>query len=514
VNKKHCPSSRREFLKRSATAGALFTLAPITVVRSAFAQSSSRTRVTVAHGVGVYSLNPYAVNTSPLQAVWGSIMEPLIDADYEKRGYRGVLAESWEMKGTKLQFKLRKNIRFHDGAQLTSRDVIASFKRILTDKQSLQAPNLQNVGEMDAPDDHTVILTLKKSDANALEDINSRVIMKQSVAEKMGEADNRPIGTGPFKFTSWERSGQFVLRRNDNYWGQAPKIDEVIYKSIQEDAARIAALESGQADVISNIPPHEVARLKANPRVRVQQVQGLRPIFLVLSPAYKPLDNPKVRRAITHAIDRDRIIKHILEGYAYPLSGLLSPQVFGYEPSAKAFPYDAEKAKQLLIEAGFPNGFEIDYYSPTGRYPKDREVAQVIVEQLSKVGIKANLKTPEWSIFNTDYKNGKYPIYLTGRGSLTDADTLFQQYFRTGMTRRTLGYSNLKLDEILEAQQLTFDVKKREKLLWDAHKIILEDAPAVPLWNAMDIYAYRADLVWTAPPDEKVQLKTAYLKAK
>ena len=506
--------SRREFLKKTLSAGAVASVAPFAAEKIVGAQSSSRNRITVAHGVGVYSLNPYAVNTSPLQAVWGSIMEPLIDADYEKRGYRGVLAESWQMKGTKLQFKLRKGIRFHDGAPFTSRDVIASFKRILTDKQSLQSPNLQNIGEMEAPDDHTVILTLKKPDANALEDINSRVIMKQSAAEKMGEADNRPIGTGPFKFTSWERSGQFVIRRNENYWGPAPKIDEVIYKSIQEDAARIAALEAGQADVISNIPPHEVARLKTNPRIRVQQVQGLRPIFLVLSPAYKPLDNPKVRRAMTHAIDRDRIIKHILEGYAYPLGGLLSPQVFGYEPSAKAFAFDPEKAKQLLAEAGFANGFEIDYFSPTGRYPKDREVAQVIVEQLSKVGIKANLKTPEWSIFNTDYKNGKYPFYLTGRGSLTDADTLFQQYFRTGMTRRVLGYSNPKLDEILDLEQVTFDVKKREKLLWEAHRMILEDAPAIPLWNAMDIYAYRADLVWTAPPDEKVQLKTAYLQKK
>jgi peptide/nickel transport system substrate-binding protein len=196
------------------------------------------------------------------------------------------------------------------------------------------------------------------------------------------------------------------------------------------------------------------------------------------------------------------------------LSGLLSPQVFGYEPSAKAYPYDVEKAKQLMIEAGFPNGFEIDYYSPTGRYPKDREIAQVIVEQLSKVGIRANLKTPEWSIFNTEYKNGKYPIYLTGRGSLTDADALFQQYFRTGTTKRVLGYSNPKLDEILDAEQQTFDTKKREKLLWDSHKIILEDAPAVPLWNSMDIYAHRADLVWTAPPDEKVQLRQGSLKAK
>src|SRR5258705_8820779 len=514
VNRKLRQWSRREFLKKTASAGALLSVTPFAAAKTARAQSSSRNRITVAHGVGVYSLNPYAVNTSPLQAVWGSVMEPLIDADYEKRGYRGILAESWQMNGTKVQFKIRKVIRFHDGAQFTSRDVLASFKRILTDKQSLQAPNLQNIAEMDAPDDHTVILTLKKADANALEDINSRVIMKQSVAEKMGEADNRPIGTGPFKFTSWERSGQFVLRRNESYWGQAPRIDEVIYKAIQEDGARIAALEAGQADIISNIPPHEVAHLRANPPIRVQQVQGLRPIFLVLSPAYKPLDNPKVRRAITHAIDRERIIKHILEGYAYPLSGLLSPQVFGYEPSAKAYSYDPEKAKQQLTEAGFANGFEIDYYSPIGRYPKDREVAQVIVEQLSKVGIKANLKTPEWSIFNTDYKNGKYPMYLTGRGSLTDADTFFQQYFRTGMTRRTLGYSNPKLDEILEMQQLTFDVKKREKLLWEAHRLILDDAPAVPLWNAIDIYAYRADLLWTAPPDEKVQLKDAYLKTK
>jgi len=503
---------RRELLQKAAVAAAAITFSPLAFQRSAFSQS--RSRVTVAHGVGIYSLNPYAVNTSPLQAVWQSIMEPLIDVDYDKREYQGVLAESWQMNGNKIHFKLRKGIRFHDGAPFSSKDVIASFKRILTDKESLQAPNLQNIREMEAPDDFSVVLTLKKPDANALEDINNRVIMKQAAAEKMGEADRSPIGTGPFKFVSWERSGQFVLRRNENYWGQPPKIEEVIYKTIQEDAARIAALEAGQADIISNIPPHEVERLKANPRLRVQPVQGLRPIFLVLSPAYKPLDNVKVRRAITHAIDRERIIKHILEGNAYPLSGLLSPQVFGYDPGAKAFSYDPQKAKQLLNEAGFTNGFEIEYYSPTGRYPKDREVALVIVEQLSKVGIKAILKTPEWSIFNTEYKNGKYPMYLTGRGSLIDADTLFHQYFRTGTTKRVLGYSNPKLDEVLDLEQQTFDVKKREKLLNEAHRIILEDAPAIPLWNSMDVYAHRADIVWSAPPDEKVHLKQAHLRGK
>ena len=511
MSSEHGNWSRRQFLT-TAAAGAILSLPSLQ--RFSEAQLPGKNRVTVAHGVGVYSLNPYAVTTSPIQGAWSSIMDTLVDFDYDRRTYRGVLAESWTINGNKLEFKLRRGVRFHDGTPFTAKDVIASLKRMLTDKQSLVAPSLQNIKEMESLDDFAVLLTLKKSDATALEDLNNRVIMKQSVAEKMGDADNPPIGTGPFKFVSWERSGQFVMRRNENYWGAPAKIEEVIFKAIQEDSARIAALEAGQADLISNIPPHEVTRLKSNPRLRVQPVQGLRPIFLVLSPAYKPLDNAKVRRAITQAIDRDRIIKHILEGNAYPLNGLLSPQVFGYEPGAKAFPYDPEKAKELLNDAGFGSGFELEYYSPTGRYPKDREVAQVIVEQLSKVGIKAILKTPEWSIFNTDYKNGKYPMYLTGRGSLTDADALFFQYFRSGATKRVNGYSNPKLDEIIDNEQQTFDVKKREKLLWEAHRIILQDAPAIPLWNSMDVYAHRADLNWSPPPDEKVQLKLASYRAK
>ena len=138
----------------------------------------------------------------------------------------------------------------------------------------------------------------------------------------------------------------------------------------------------------------------------------------------------------------------------------------------------------------------------------------MIVEQLSKVGIKANLKTPEWAIFNTDYKNGKYPMYLTGRGSLTDADTLFQQYFRTGMTQANVGLQQPQIGRDPRDRSSKLSMSKSGKnFLWEAHRIILEDAPAVPLWNAMDIYAHRADLVWTAPPDEKVQLKARQLES-
>ena len=506
--------SRREFLHKTASMGAIVSLAPLVLPDLSRAQTANKDQITIAHGVGVYSMNPYAVTTSPIQAVWGSIMESLVAPDYEQREFKGVLAESWDVQPNTVRFQLKKGIHFHDGTPFSARDVLASYKRILTDKESLQAPNLRNIKEMSAPDDFTVVLTLKNPDANVLEKFVSRPIMKQSAAEKMGAADSEPIGTGPYKFVSWARSGQFVIRRNDKYWGQTPKIREVIYKTIKEDAARIAGLESGQVDLISNIAPHEVARLKSNPRLKVQQVQGLRPIFLVLCPEYKPLDNPKVRRAMTHAIDRQQLIDFVLEGNAFPLNGFLGSHVFGYDPNAKAYPYDVAKAKQVLAEAGFSSGFAIDYYSPTGRYPKDREVSQVIVEQLSKVGIKANLKTPEWAIFNTEYKDGKYPFYMTGRGSVTDADTLFHQYFRTGVTKRVLGYSNPKLDKIIDSERQTFDRKKREKLLWEAQRIILEDAPAIPLWNSMDIYVHRRDLVWKAPPDERVEMSKAYYDEK
>jgi len=228
MNKNSWCFSRTKFLPRIIV-GVVVFLASATFTRLSPAQT--RSRVIVAHGVGIYSLNPYAVNTSPLTAAWGSVMESLIEPDYEKRGYRGVLAESWQLKGTRLEFKLRKGVRFHDGSPFTAADVVASFKRILTDKNSLQSPNLENVKDMEAPDPHTVVINLKRLDANILEDINNRVVMKQAAAEKMGEADDRPIGTGPFKFTSWERSGQFVIRRNATYWGQPAKIDEVVYKS-------------------------------------------------------------------------------------------------------------------------------------------------------------------------------------------------------------------------------------------------------------------------------------------
>ena len=218
---------------------------------------------------------------------------------------------------------------------------------------------------MDAPDDHTVILTLKKADANALEDINSRVIMKQSAAEKMGEADNPPIGTGPFKFTSWDRTGQFVIRRNENYWGQPPKIDEVIYKEIQEDAARIAALK--RARRISSATCRRMKWSDLNP-IRGCACSRCRDCGRFFSCSVRPTSRWTIQSSQRHdPRHRSRADHQTYVGRKrLSIEGPARSAGIRLRSDARAYPYDPEKAKQLFTEAGFPTALRSITTAPPG----------------------------------------------------------------------------------------------------------------------------------------------------
>ena len=330
--------------------------------------------------------------------------------------------------------------------------------------------------------------------------------MSKVAGDKFGDKlyDN-PIGTGPYKFVSYQRGGNMVFTRNDEYWGGKAAIKEVIFRKVTEDAARLAALESGQADFINNVPDHEVARLQKHPRVRIDKVEGLRMFFLAFNMAFKPWDNKLVRQAANYSVDAPAIVKNIFDGIGYPCNGPVGANVIGADPKLKRYPYDPQKAKQLLTQAGFPNGCDIQLYYSAGRYPKDKEVCQVVAAQMVKGGFRVELISQEWALFwdKQGVNGGKLPFYYIGRGSLTDADTLYDQYFRTGTTKRT-NYSNPELDKIIEEQQKTADQKKRVALLQQAGKTIMEEAPFIPLYNLADIYGVARNLIWQMRPDEKV----------
>ena len=495
--------SRRDFIKTGVAAGVG------AMVGSYFAGegfAASKDRLIIYDSSVTDTLNPYDHSSSPIYGMWQHIMEPLVEYDYNKKEYIGILAESWEFQGKRWVFRLRKGISFHNGAPLTSKDVVFSINRMKTDKMSLQAGNFKDVVEMQSPDDQTVIFVMKQPNAIFLDRLINRFILSKAAADKYGDQmDQNAVGTGAYKFVSFQRGGNFVVTRNDGYWGSKPQIKEIIFRKVTEEAARVAALEAGQADVINNVPVHEVARLQRHPRIRIEQVEGLRTFFLALNPAFKPFDNKLVRQAVNYSVDAPAIIKNIFDGIGFVLNGPVGPNVIGGDSKSKRYSYDPKKARKLLAQAGYADGCDVQLYFSPGRYPKDKEVCQVIAAQMVKSGFRVELISQEWAIFwdKTGINGGKLPFYYIGRGSLTDADTLYDQYFRTGTTKR-LAYSNPEFDKLIEAEQQTPDHKKRIALLQQAGKILMEDAPLVPLYNLADLYGVAKNVIWKARPDEKI----------
>jgi peptide/nickel transport system substrate-binding protein len=496
--------SRRNFLKKSAALGVGAAVWPAVLRR---ASAASRDRVVIYHSSVADSIHPYNHSSSPIYGNWQHVIEPLVELDYDKKEYVGVLAESWEFQGKQWVFKLRQGVKFHNGAPLTSKDVAFSIEKMRDEKGgSLQAPNFKDVTEVQTPDDQTVVFVTKQPLAIFLDRLENRFILSKVAGDKFGDQlYQNPIGTGPYKFVSYQRGGNMVFTRNDDYWGGKAAIKEVVFRKVTEEAARLAALESGQADFINNVPVHEVARFQKHPRARIDRLEGLRMFLLAMNVAHKPFDNKLVRQAVNYSVDAPAIVKNIFDGIGYPLNGPVGSNVIGADPKHKRYPYDPKKARELLAQAGYKDGCDVQLYYSPGRYPKDREVCQVVAAQMVKGGFRVELISQEWALFwdKTGVNGGRLPFYYIGRGSLTDADTLYDQYFRTGTTKRT-NYSNPELDKIIIEQQKTADPKKRVALLQQAGTIIMEEAPMVPLYNLADIYGSARNLIWKKRPDEKV----------
>ncbi len=238
--------SRRQFLTRTAALGVGAATAPFFLRKS---YAASRDRVTIFHSSVADSIHPYNHSSSPIYGDWQHVMEPLIELDYDKKDYVGVLAESWQFQGNKWTFKLRKGIKFHNGAPLTSKDVAFSIEKMRDEKGgSLQAPNFKDVTEIQTPDDLTVIFVTKQPLAIFLDRLENRFVLSKVAGDKFGDKlYENPIGTGPYKFVSYQRGGNMVFTRNDEYWGGKAAIKEIVFKKVTEDAARLAALEVGSS---------------------------------------------------------------------------------------------------------------------------------------------------------------------------------------------------------------------------------------------------------------------------
>jgi peptide/nickel transport system substrate-binding protein len=470
---------------------------------------AARTVATIAlRGVGVGSLNPYAHTDGQIYPTWAHVMEPLVDWDWQQRAIVPALAESWSTPDPQTWiFKLKHGVQFHDGGELTAADVVYSFQdRIQNDPESRQRETLGHVDEIEALDPFTVRLHTKTPDATLPFRLAVRYVTSKAVHDRLGkvEGDRLAIGTGPYKFKEWTPAERFVVERNPHYSGpHPPTVDEVVFRGIKEQEAAVSGLLNGEFDLISGVMPESSGRLTGN--VRTESARDVNVMFLGMNATVVPqFASVLVRQAVSYAIDRQGIVDGILKGSGYVLDAPIGPEQNGYPgPLEPRYDYSPAKARELLRQAGYADGFDVDLYTTSGQYSKDREIATAMAEMLRDVGIRAKLQTPEFPTYFTAIQEGKVGLYFIARGSVVDPSEYLHQFFQTGLTRR-IQYSNPAVDAALAAEQVAFDPAERAQRLKQVMGLLWEEAPIAWLFQYQTIYGVSNRYDYRPSPEGKL----------
>ena len=460
------------------------------------------------------NLDP-TMNLSSIRAQIGvSIFDSLVGRNAENR-IVPELAESWRLlDDTTWQFRLRKGVVFHNGEPFNAEAVRFTVQRVLDPNQ--KSPNRANIAEVskvEVVDEFTVRLVTRQPYAPFLNRLIDFPIVPPRYTPEKGDQGLalRPVGTGPFKFVELVKDDRLVVEAFDRHWRGAPRIRRITFRPVPEPFTRVAALRSGELDLITNLPPSLARELERVPGIKVQRVPSTWMIYLGLNAFAKPLSDVRVRQALNYASDVDAIIKTVLEGNGRRTPGPLTPHMFGYDPGVKGYPYDPAKARRLLAEAGYPDGLEITLDSPEGRYQGDKEIAEALAGQWQKAGFKPKVQVAEWGAYFKRYLGRQFSdAYLLGLGGpMQDGDELYNLVSSKG---RGLYYKNEKVDMLFDAGRSTMDPARRRKIYSDLAKAMVEDATWVFLMQQVDIYAMRDRVDWTPRPDQWMLFQGATLR--
>lgn len=468
------------------------------------ADSEYKDTLVYALNTDVQSLDPQIQNDTTSEQVVKMLYNTLLK--FEDDGtVVGDLAESWSVSEDKLTwtFNLKQGVKFHNGKELTSADVKATFDRALNaEAGGLRTTEIIKMfTAVEAPDPYTVTITTD-GPYGPMESLMCNMslgIMDADYIEQYGldlgtsvEGEN---GTGPFKVVSWERDQEIVVERFDDYFGTPAKLKTVVYTVIPEAASRVIALETGEVDVIDKPTNEDLERLEADTEnftvLRKPTISQRLFRFGCNDPI---ISNTKVRQAIVYAIDRQAIIDALFTGSGYPSTAPLAPVTFGYSDLGE-IEQDLELAKSLLAEAGYPDGFDTKIVT-TERYQNGIELAEIISQQLAEIGINAKIEVWEWSALSASW-NGitadefDQPIFIMGAGpSMRDADGGLRGLYttsETGLNDRNYGfYSNAEVDALIEQGMQETDQQKRVEIYKEAMEILYREDP-VAFW-LFDMY--------------------------
>src|SRR5256884_3151227 len=443
------------------------------------------------------NLDPAQVTDLNSNRVGRRIVETLATFPDESTQIVLGLAESWTVSkdGLRYTFRLRKGISFHDGTPLNAEAVKFSIERQINAEHPFNKLGkypfanyfFGNVRAVEVVDPSTVEFVLKEPRASFLTILTSAAasIVSPTAVKKFG-ADYalQPVGTGPFKFGSWDRGQRVVLEKNPSYWRYPVKLDRVVYRPIVEGQARLTELLTGSLDLIVDVPPDFVGQVEQSPKATLLKQVGAHVWYLGINNQKKPFDDKRVRQALNYAVNNDAIVRDVLKGTGSLSHGPVLPNTWGADAALKAYPFDPDRAKKLLAEAGYPTGFSTTLWVPESGSGMQSPVAMstVIQSNLKAVGVNVALQTMEWGAYLAKLRTKEQDLFaLSWMAGNEDPDMVMypllhsSQWTPNGPNRAL--YKNEKYDELLHQARLTTDQKKRAELYRDAQRILVDDAP-------------------------------------
>ena len=438
------------------------------------------------------------------------IFEGLVGQELGSYKLVPALAHSWDISkdGLTYTFKLRPNVKFHDGTPFNAEAVKFVFERQLNDKGPYYATGtypyvkgfLGNVAGVEVLDASAVQIKLKAPLTPFLQYLahQSLFMFSPESLKKWGkDVVKHPVGTGPFKLEMWEPGVKVVLARNDAYWGGAPKIRQAIYVPIVEAQARLVALKTGDIDLTMDVPPDSLDELRRDPNLVVAESNSSAVWYVTLNTRHPILKDRRVRQALNHAVNKEAIIRDILRGTAIVSRGPISP-AYGpyYEENTARYPYDLEKARALLKEAGHANGVELTFLVPESGSGMQSpvEMATVIQANLAQIGVRAKIQTMEWGAYLRKYLEQPDMAEMSWNPSIGDPDHMmymllssdrFPPAFNSGY------YQNDRVDDLLRRARTTLDEKARVPLYKEAQKLVVEDAPWIFVDHGKQVIVHR-----------------------
>ncbi len=480
------------------------------------APGSMRDPLVVVQNAEPSGLDPVLNRTGPAYNVTINVFDALLRKSRDGRNVPG-LAESFERDTpTSWIFHLRSGVTFHNGEALTAEAVKYTVEEIFNPNvESTRATDLDWVDRVEVIDDLTVRIVANQEYALAEHYFTELQIVPPGYRGRVGyqRFDEAPIGTGPFQVERWDRGNRIVLKRNENYWAGPAPVEYVEFRFVNNAASRVATLLSGDADLIVDPPITARNQINANRNSRFASATGTRVLFVGLDSVQdSPLQDVRVRQALNYAVDKDAIIERLLFGLAEKTGTLLTAQDLGFNEQVRPYPYDPNRARRLLREAGYPNGFSITLDATSGRYINDGAVVQAIAGYLGEVGVEVNINTMEFGAFNGAlFSKSTSPMYFVGWGNpVFDPSFIYDFITRTDGLLRTI--EDPEIDALLDQARSTTDQALRRRVYREAMAKINDAAPAIFLYKQPVLFGLSSRIDWQPRSDEFLYMYDARLR--